>query len=146
VKRPATIAWPEKSEPFLAQASMSSNVGSRWVRPRACERLRHHSQQGFPLATQMTNGRPVIVDKIAITPLLNEQIRRLESQDGVEATLLMCTGPFPQLGHARPLLQPHAALYGAVAGIAGEHQVSSLMLRVPHNSPMWRRPYASASR
>jgi hypothetical protein len=24
--------------------------------------------------------------------------------------------------------------------------VSSLMLRVPHNSPMWRRPYASASR
>ncbi len=58
--------------------------------------------RGFPLATQMTDGRPVIVDKIAITPLLNEQIRRLESQDGVEATLLMCTGPFPQLGHARP--------------------------------------------
>ena len=81
---------------------------------------------GMPLATQMTDGRPVVVDEIAITPLLNEQIRQLERGDGVEATLLMCTGPFPQLYHGRPLLQPHAALFRAAAGMAGDHQLTSL--------------------
>ena len=84
------------------------------------------SSDSFPLATQMADGRPVVVDEAAITPLLNQQIRLLEGRDHVEATLLMCTGPFPHLAHGRPLLQPHAALFRAAAGISGDHPLSSL--------------------
>jgi protein AroM len=104
--------------------------------------LRITSGGSFPLATQMTDGRPVVVDEIAITHLLNKQIRGLESQDAVEATLLMCTGSFPQLDHGRPLLQPHAALFRAAAGIAGDHHLSSLTplaAQVEHSRQSWRR-------
>jgi protein AroM len=88
--------------------------------------LRVCSDQGTPLATQMADGRSVIVDEAAITPLLSQQISRLERQDQVEATLLMCTGSFPQLEHKRPLFQPHAALYRTVVGMAGAGQLSAL--------------------
>jgi len=81
---------------------------------------------GFPLTTQMADGRAVVVDERALVPLLNAQIHQLEDYDDAEATLLMCTGRFPELSHRRPLLQPHSALFQVVAAIAGDHQLVSL--------------------
>jgi protein AroM len=98
------------------------------------------SDQGTPLATQMADGRSVIVDEVAVTPLLSQQISRLERLDRVEVTLLMCTGSFPQLEHRRPLFQPHAALYRTVAGIAGAGQLTALtplQAQVEHARHNW---------
>ena len=57
---------------------------------------------------------------------IQEQILDLEQLSHASATLLMCTGEFPKFEHHRPLLQPQAALYGVVIGMANGERIGSL--------------------
>jgi protein AroM len=96
--------------------------------PRPGERL---------LVTQLCDGRSVRIAEAAILDLLQRQIDRLEGDDGVAATLLLCTGAFPLFRHRRPLLQPHAALYGAACGLAASSRLGAL-IPLPEQRPQMR--------
>jgi protein AroM len=93
------------------------------------------------LVTRLRDGGPVRVAEEAIVERLQHQIKRLEDEDGVEATLLLCTGAFPAFRHHRPLLQPQAALHGAALGIAGPDQLGAvipLAEQRPQMARAWR--------
>ena len=79
------------------------------------------------LVTLLSDGRSVDVGKERILPLLQRQLQLLEEEDGVAATLLVCSGPFPAFRHCRPLVQPQAALYGAVLALAGGGPVAAML-------------------
>lgn len=79
------------------------------------------------LVTLLADGTPVTVAKERILGRLQAQLDRLEEEDGAGATLLLCTGAFPPFVHRRPLVLPQAALFGAVAGLAGGARVASLV-------------------
>ncbi len=93
------------------------------------------------LVTRLRDGGPVRVAEEAILERLQRQIGRLEDEDGVEATLLLCTGTFPAFRHRRPLLQPQAALHGAALGIAGPDRLGAvipLAEQRPQMARAWR--------
>ncbi len=81
----------------------------------------------YRLVTLLRNGRSVEIAKTPILERLQAQIHDLEQNEHVDATLLMCTGAFPRFDHSRPLLAPQEALYGAVAGIAGDGTIAALI-------------------
>ena len=81
----------------------------------------------YRLVTLLRNGRSVEIGKPAILDSLQAQIRDLEQNQRVDATLLMCTGAFPRFDHERPLLAPQEALYGVVAGLAGGAGIGALI-------------------
>jgi protein AroM len=81
---------------------------------------------GELLVSQLSDGTPVRLDRDAILDRLQGMIAALE-REGVEATLLLCTGEFPAFAHSRPLLVPSAALRGVVVGIAGDQRVASMI-------------------
>lgn len=81
----------------------------------------------YRLITLLRSGRSVEIGKPAILRRLQEQIRDLEDNHDVDATLLMCTGAFPPFGHSKPLLLPQEALYGAVIGLAGGGRIGALI-------------------
>lgn len=81
----------------------------------------------YRLITLLRNGRSIEIGKPAILQRLQEQIRDLERNEHVDATLMMCTGAFPLFEHSKPLLLPQEALYGAVAGLAGGGKVGALI-------------------
>lgn len=95
-----------------------------------------------PLVTLRADGAPVQVGKRCLVERLQAQIERLETEDRVAATLLVCTGPFPALRHRRPLLQPQAALYGIVRGLAAGARIAA-MPPLPEQAPMARREWAA---
>jgi protein AroM len=78
------------------------------------------------LVTLLSDGTPVRISKKPILDRLQSQIDRLENEDRVAATLVMCTGKFPAFRHRQPLVLPQRALYGAVIGLAGGGRVGSL--------------------
>lgn len=80
----------------------------------------------YALVTLLADGTPVTIAKERILEHLQTQLDRLEVEDGVGATLLMCTGAFPPFRHRRPLVQPQAALYGVVIGLAAGSRIGSL--------------------
>lgn len=81
----------------------------------------------YRLITLLRDGRSVQLDKTTILELLQRHIRELETAQGVEAILLMCTGAFPAFEHSRPLLMPQQALYGAVTGLADGNRIGALI-------------------
>ncbi len=81
----------------------------------------------YQLITLLRDGRSVHLSKRVILQRLQTQIGELEEHEGVDATLLMCTGQFPVFGHQKPLLLPQAALYGAVTGIAAGGRIGALI-------------------
>lgn len=93
------------------------------------------------MVTLLFDGTPVRVGKRAILRRLQERAARLED-DGVAATLLACTGRFPDFDHRRPLLQPQAALYGVVKGLANESRIAT-MPPLLEQSEMARREWAA---
>lgn len=80
----------------------------------------------YRLITLLRDGTSVLIAKRFVLDRLQTQITALE-QEGVAATLLMCTGEFPQFKHSKPVLQPQESLYGAVAGMAGDGVVGALI-------------------
>lgn len=79
----------------------------------------------YRLITLLRDGRSVQVAKRHLLPRLQAQIDALEGE-GVDVTLLMCTGEFPSFRHQRPLLAPQAALYAVVIALASGGRVASL--------------------
>jgi protein AroM len=79
------------------------------------------------LITLLNDRTSVIIAKRCILDRLQAQITDLEENENVAATLLMCTGEFPQFEHRKPLLQPQASLYGVVAGTVGDGRVGALI-------------------
>ncbi len=59
----------------------------------------------YPLNTRMRDGSPVTVDQVALEPLLQRAIERVEAE-GAMATMLMCAGTFANLRSDRPLFNP----------------------------------------
>lgn len=84
-------------------------------------------EDDYHLITLLRDGTAVQVRKAAILDRLQAQLTALETEHGVAATLLVCTGAFPPFRHAKPLLQPQAALYGAVLGLAGGGRIGALL-------------------
>lgn len=79
----------------------------------------------YRLITLLRDGRSVQVAKRHLLPRLQAQIDALEDE-GVNVTLLMCTGEFPEFRHQRPLLAPQAALYAVVTALASGGRIASL--------------------
>lgn len=80
----------------------------------------------YVLITLRANGTSVSLGKKKILSLMQRQINRLEQEDCVVGTLLMCTGAFPAFAHQRLLLQPQAVLYHTVVGLANGGRPASL--------------------
>ncbi len=78
------------------------------------------------LVTLLADGREVHLAKSGTVPLLQKQLTRLEDQDWVSATLLVCSGPFPGFMHSKPLIQPQKLLYGAALAV-GDGRVATML-------------------
>lgn len=70
------------------------------------------------LTSRLSDGGSAVFGRELILPLLQQRIAELE-QHGVEATLLVCTGEFPQFDHSRPLFTASNLLSNGVAALAG---------------------------
>lgn len=79
----------------------------------------------YRLITLLADGTSVQIAKRHILARLQAHIDDLEAE-GVDVTLLMCTGEFPPFRHARPLLAPQAALYAIVRALADGGRIASL--------------------
>lgn len=65
------------------------------------------------LVSRMRDGRQVTMSEAAVIPLVQDCIYRAE-HDGVEATVLFCTGRFPELAHEKLLIMPQPILHSLV--------------------------------
>ncbi len=59
----------------------------------------------YPLVTTLSSGAVITVDESALSPLVQKRIDELD-EAGVEASLLLCAGPFESLTSTSPLLRP----------------------------------------
>lgn len=85
------------------------------------------SSSDYRLLTILKDGTTVQIGRSHILHLMQQHIDDLERTEGVEASLVICSGAFPPFDHSRPLLIPQAALYGAVAGMAAHGLLASIM-------------------
>lgn len=65
------------------------------------------------LVSRMRDGRQVTMSEAAVIPLVQDCIHRAE-EDGVQATVLFCTGRFPDLAHKKLLIMPQPILHSLV--------------------------------
>jgi len=84
------------------------------------------SKVAYPLVTQMSNGKSVMVEENFITPKLQQALNRLET-NGVNATLLLCAGTFAALQGTLPLFVPFKIGYE----VLGALQMKSIGLITP---------------
>jgi protein AroM len=82
--------------------------------PEALRRLAA-DPRGPILVTRLRDGREIRVGEADVLPRLRRAIALLE--EGVDAILLLCTGPFPRLTARVPLLYPERVLVHFVAGV-----------------------------
>jgi protein AroM len=68
------------------------------------------------LVTRLVDGRSVFLAKRHATPRVQRQIDALEA-DGVDLTLVLCTGTFPGLSATRPLVEPDRVIVGVLRGV-----------------------------
>lgn len=80
----------------------------------------------YALITLLRDGTPVKLSKPRLIPLLEARIAELEA-DGVDAVLVLCTGPFPPLRARVPVVRPQAALYHLAKGLAAPGRVGLLV-------------------
>ncbi|MEV8115889.1 AroM family protein [Streptomyces xiamenensis] len=71
-----------------------------------------------PLVSRLRDGRSVELGHHALLPRMARAVARAEA-DGAGATLVLCTGNFPQLPATRPLLFAEPLVQRAVAAVAG---------------------------
>lgn len=81
----------------------------------------------FPLVTRLRDGRSVVVGEHAITPLVQDAIRRVE--DEADLAIVLCTGEF-DVSCRKPLLFPGRILASTVAAVHGDRPVAIL---APHD-------------
>ncbi len=69
------------------------------------------------LTSRLADGASAVFGRDLVLPLLQERIAEAERQ-GVDATLLVCTGEFPDFDHVRPLFTASQLLVGGVRALA----------------------------
>ncbi|OZM77969.1 hypothetical protein CFP66_33445 [Pseudonocardia sp. MH-G8] len=77
------------------------------------------------LVTRLTDGSTVSVAHAAIVPLVQQAVARAED-DHVAATLVVCTGSFPEVPARRPVLYAERLLTAGVDGIVGSAPLAAL--------------------
>lgn len=92
------------------------------------------------LVTRLADGSSAFVAKRHVTPRVQDRIAALE---GAGATLiaLLCTGAFPRLVAARPLIQPQPVLLGLLRGMTWPGRLGILTpsdRHVPQTQARWR--------
>lgn len=96
------------------------------------------------LTTRLRDGTSVRVDRDGLIPLLQHGIHRLEDQ-GVDATLLVCTGTFPPLTHTRPLLDADRLIVHGTTALLGRAGRLGVIAPLPQQQqPLRRRWQADA--
>ena len=70
------------------------------------------------LTTRLCDGSSVVLDHDAVVGRVESAIGWLE-QAGVDATLVVCTGEFPDLAHKGPLLLAERLFVSGVEGLCG---------------------------
>lgn len=83
------------------------------------------------LVTRLRDGAPVFVAKRHVVARVQERIAALE-REGAALTALLCTGAFPPLRAARPLIQPQPVLLGVLRGMRWPGRLGVLTPSVPH--------------
>ena len=82
----------------------------------------------FPLVTRLRDRRSVVVGEQAITPLVQDAIRRVEGE--ADLVIVLCTGEFA-VSCRKPLLFPGRILASTVTAVHGGRPVAIL---APHES------------
>lgn len=82
------------------------------------------------LVSRMRDGRQVTMSEEAVIPLVQDCINRSE-KEGAEATVLLCTGKFPEFSHSRLLITPQPILHALVQKLALDKPIG---LFVPDSS------------
>ncbi|GEB54178.1 MULTISPECIES: AroM family protein [Streptomyces] len=75
-----------------------------------------------PLVSRLRDGSSVVLGHDALAPRLRDAVARCEA-DGAGATLLLCTGNFPAVDSARPLLYAEPLVQQGVRGLTGTDPV-----------------------
>lgn len=70
----------------------------------------------FPLITRLRDGSTVVVGKSRVIPLLQARLDELSAQ-GVRLFVVLCTGKFPALQAAGPVLFPERVIAKAVEAL-----------------------------
>lgn len=129
-----TIGQSPRPDGLAADVQTIVGPGLRVVERGALDGLAREEIAGlyprdgqYRLITLLDDGTAVQISKEAILGRLQEQLTRLETDDDVAGTLLLCTGAFPPFHHDRSLIQPQAALYGAVRGLGGCGRIGALL-------------------
>ena len=74
------------------------------------------------LTSRLRDGSSLTFTRSAVLPLVQQRIDELEAA-GVAATLLVCTGTFPPLQHARPLHPAESLLVPGVSALATDRPI-----------------------
>lgn len=83
------------------------------------------------LVTRLADARPVFVGKRHIVARVEAKIGELE-RAGATLTALLCTGAFPRLAAARPLVQPNQILLGTLRGMRWPGRLGIVAPSEPH--------------
>ncbi|MBI4271136.1 MAG: AroM family protein [Candidatus Rokubacteria bacterium] len=92
------------------------------------------------LVTRLADGGSAFVAKRHVTPRIQARIAELE-RGGATLTALLCTGAFPRLAAARPLVQPQPVLLGLLRGLTWPGRLGVLtpsVRHVPQTEARWR--------
>lgn len=93
------------------------------------------------LVTRLADGTSVFLGKQKIVGHVEARVAALE-RGGATLTALLCTGAFPPLRAARPLIQPQPVLLGTLRGMRWPGALGVLTpseRHVPQTQARWRR-------
>lgn len=102
-------------DPFTSREEIRTEVGARPDEPM--------------FVTRLQDGTAVSVDRSATHDLLQERIEELE--DSVTAIGVLCTGEFPDLNAAVPVLEPRSLLRAWVGGITNAEEILGIVMPKP---------------
>ncbi len=92
------------------------------------------------LVSRMGDGSQVRLSGRAVAKLLQSCIQQAEA-DGAAATLLLCTGKFPEFSHSKPLITPMPLFHATARILAGGQKVAVLIPspeQAEHSAARWR--------
>lgn len=94
------------------------------------------------LFTRLPDGEAVVISKRAVTEGAQVQLDHF-AREGTDVTLMFCTGAFPGLRAAGPVVFPSAVLAGWAQGLLAQGRLGLLVPlpeQAPHLAKKWARP------
>jgi protein AroM len=98
----------------------------------------------FHLATRLADGREVIVAKEKILPLMDRAVKEVCDQ-GVDAIILLCNGPFPDFDVSCLVLEPQRLVNHCLKGIVRPHMRLGVMLPMEEQVPWAKESLADVA-